>query len=115
MPRQRNTNREPSMAQSQPVEGARQRSTVEAGPGSAERITLSERDTQTVLDLLDNPREANERMVAALKAMPVETLPDQDVVRVDQETFDFFLSVLDEPPSGPGFERLMQTPRPWDS
>jgi uncharacterized protein (DUF1778 family) len=53
-------------------------------------------------------------MVAALKAMPVEALPDEAVVRVDLETFDYFLSVLDEPPSGPGFERLMQAPRPWD-
>lgn len=38
----------------------------------AERIVLSERDTQKVLDLLDNPRDANERMVAALKVMPAE-------------------------------------------
>ena len=38
----------------------------------AERITLSERDTQKVLDLLDNPREPNARMVAALKTMPAE-------------------------------------------
>jgi len=38
----------------------------------AERIALSERDTQKVLDLLDNPREPNARLVAALKTMPVE-------------------------------------------
>ena len=38
----------------------------------AERITLSERDTRKVLDLLDNPREANARLVAALKTMPSE-------------------------------------------
>lgn len=38
----------------------------------AERITLSERDTQKILDLLDNPREPNARMVAALKSMPSE-------------------------------------------
>lgn len=75
----------------------------------------SARGTRILLELLDNPREANECMVAALNAMPVESLPDQAVVRVDQESFDYFLSVLDEPPSGPGFERLMQTPRPWDS
>lgn len=35
----------------------------------AERITLSERDTQAVLDLLDAPPEANPRMVKALRAM----------------------------------------------
>ncbi len=34
----------------------------------AERIALSERDTQIVLDLLDNPRDANPHMVAVLKA-----------------------------------------------
>jgi len=33
-----------------------------------ERITLSERDTRKVLDLLDNPRPPNPRMVAALRA-----------------------------------------------
>jgi len=36
----------------------------------AERIKLSERDTRKVLDLLDNPREPNARLVAALKSMP---------------------------------------------
>ncbi len=34
----------------------------------AERITLSERDTRKILELLDNPRDPNERMVAILKA-----------------------------------------------
>lgn len=38
----------------------------------AERIVLSERDTQIILDLLDNPREPNARMIAALKSMPPE-------------------------------------------
>lgn len=94
---------------------ARDSRTNVADPDMAERIVLSERDTRHLFDLLDDPRAANERMVAALKAMPAETLPDEAVVRVDQETFDWFLNVLDEPPGGPGFERLMQTPRPWDS
>src|SRR5947199_9966567 len=38
----------------------------------AERITLSERDTRKVLALLDNPREPNARLVAALKTMPAD-------------------------------------------
>lgn len=33
----------------------------------AERVTLSERDTQKILDLLDNPRAPNPRMVAILR------------------------------------------------
>lgn len=38
----------------------------------AERISLSERDTRRVLDLLDNPGSPNPRLVAALKTMPNE-------------------------------------------
>lgn len=38
----------------------------------AERIALSERDTRKILDLLDNPRAPNARMIAALKTMPAE-------------------------------------------
>ena len=38
----------------------------------AERITLSERDTRLLLDLLDNPREPNARLVAATKRLPSE-------------------------------------------
>ena len=34
----------------------------------AERIELSERDTQIVLDLLDNPGEPSPRLIAAIKA-----------------------------------------------
>ncbi len=36
----------------------------------AERIALSERDTRVVLDLLDNPRELNARLVAAAETIP---------------------------------------------
>ena len=38
----------------------------------AERVELSERDTRKVLELLDNPRPANARLVAALRTMPEE-------------------------------------------
>lgn len=34
----------------------------------AEHIALSEHDTKKILDLLDNPRDANPNMVAILKA-----------------------------------------------
>lgn len=34
----------------------------------SERVVLSERDTRKLMDLLDNPREANPNMVAVLKA-----------------------------------------------
>jgi len=38
----------------------------------AEHITLSERDTRKIMDLLDNPRDANPNMVAILKARQVK-------------------------------------------
>lgn len=39
---------------------------------------------------------------------------DQTLVRVDQATWDFFISVLDQPPDNPGFSKLMQAPAPWN-
>jgi uncharacterized protein (DUF1778 family) len=45
---------------------------VDAQSRIAERIVLLERDTQKILDVLDNPRDANARLVAALKSMPTE-------------------------------------------
>jgi len=38
----------------------------------AERVTLSERDSRLWLDLLDNPPEPNDRLIAAAKALPRE-------------------------------------------
>lgn len=40
-------------------------------------------------------------------------LLDQALVRIDQKTYDYFLEVLDQPPGGEGFERLMAAPKPW--
>lgn len=41
---------------------------AEAVIDRSERITLSERDTRKILDLLDNPGEPNARMVAILES-----------------------------------------------
>ncbi|HEV3158238.1 MAG TPA: DUF1778 domain-containing protein [Candidatus Baltobacteraceae bacterium] len=41
---------------------------ADAAIDRAERVTLSERDTQKILHLLDNPREPNPHIVAILKA-----------------------------------------------
>ena len=42
-----------------------------------------------------------------------EALLDQTYVRVDRTTYRAFLEVLDRPPSGEGFERLMAARKPW--
>ncbi|MFN8679234.1 MAG: hypothetical protein U0Z70_22825 [Thermomicrobiales bacterium] len=35
------------------------------------------------------------------------------LIRVDQETRDFFVSILADPPANDGRTRLMQAPAPW--
>jgi uncharacterized protein (DUF1778 family) len=45
--------------------------------------------------------------------MHEETLLDQTLVRVDVDSYQLYLDLLDLPPSGEGFERLMRAPKPW--
>jgi hypothetical protein len=40
---------------------------------------------------------------------------DQARVKVDQKTYDHFVEVLDLPPSGEGFARLMATSKTWNA
>jgi len=57
----------------------------------------------------------SEFMIDAARRAAEESLLDQTLVRVDQQTYDHFLAVLDQPPSGEGFERLMAAPKPWQN
>ena len=44
------------------------------------------------------------------------TLLDQDpLVKVDAESYERYLSILDKPPGGEGFARLMKARKPWHS
>lgn len=54
-------------------------------------------------------------MIDAGRRAAEEALLDQTLVRVDQETYAHFLEVLDQPPSGLGFERLMRASKPWQA
>lgn len=54
-------------------------------------------------------------MIDAARRAAEEALLDQTLVRVDQETYAHFLAVLDQPPSGEGFERLMRASKPWQA
>ena len=53
-------------------------------------------------------------MIDAARRAAEDALLDQTLVRVDRETFEHFLPALDHPPSGEGFNRLMQASRPWE-
>jgi len=52
-------------------------------------------------------------MIDAARRAAEESLLDQTLVRVDQKTYEHFLEVLDQPPGGEGFERLMAAAKPW--
>ena len=42
-----------------------------------------------------------------------ETHLNQTFVRVDAKTYKAFLVILDAPPSGEGYRRLMNASKPW--
>jgi len=52
-------------------------------------------------------------MIDAARRAAEDALLDQTLVRVDAESFQHYLDVLDQPPSGEGFARLMNAPKPW--
>lgn len=52
-------------------------------------------------------------MIDAARRAAEESLLDQALVRVDEETYTHFLEVLDHPPGGAGFDRLMAATKPW--
>ncbi|WPL11493.1 type II toxin-antitoxin system TacA family antitoxin [Thiorhodovibrio litoralis] len=58
-------------------------------------------------------RSRSDFMIDAARRAAEETLLDQTLVRVDQETYERFLAVLDQPPTEAGYQRLMSAPTPW--
>lgn len=84
--------------------------------GTARAVNLRIRDD--VRALIDRAAKAcgksrSDFMINAARQAAEEALLDQVLVRVDQETYQHFLRVLDEPPTGEGFDRLMRTSQPW--
>ncbi|NEX23043.1 DUF1778 domain-containing protein [Thiorhodococcus mannitoliphagus] len=73
---------------------------------------------EEIRDLIDQAariqgRSRSDFMIDAARKAAEETLLDQALVRVDQETYEDFLAVLDHPPAGEGYERLMSASSPW--
>jgi uncharacterized protein (DUF1778 family) len=54
-------------------------------------------------------------MIDAAYRAAEDTLLDQTLVKVDTDSYQHYLAILDQPPSGEGFERLMRAPKPWQS
>lgn len=75
---------------------------------------------EDIRDLIDRAAQSqgksrSEFMIDAARRAAEEALLDQTLLRVDTETYAHFLSVLDQPPGGEGYERLMQAAKPWQA
>jgi uncharacterized protein (DUF1778 family) len=73
---------------------------------------------EDIRDLIDRAAEVQGRsrsdfMIDAARRAAEEALLDRTLVRVDRQTFEHFLAVLDQPPAGEGVDRLMRAPSPW--
>lgn len=71
-----------------------------------------------VRDLIDRAAQANSKtrsefMIDAARRAAEESLLDRALVSVDPTTYGQFLAILDRPPSGDGFRRLMDAKSPW--
>jgi uncharacterized protein (DUF1778 family) len=87
-----------------------------AAPAATRPVNLRVRED--VRDLIDQAARASGKtrsdfMIEAARQAAENALLDRTFVRVDPETYAQFLSVLDRPPSGEGYERLMRARKPW--
>ena len=72
-----------------------------------------------IRDLIDSAarmqgKSRSDFMIEASRIAAEEALLDRTLLRVDQETYDKFLELLDKPASGPGVERLLNARAPWN-
>lgn len=79
-------------------------------------VNLRVRDD--IRDLIDQAarsqgKSRSEFMIDAARRAAEDALLDQTLVRVDQKTYKHFLKVLDQPPGGEGYDRLMKVKKPW--
>jgi uncharacterized protein (DUF1778 family) len=58
-------------------------------------------------------KSRSEFMIEAARREAEDALLDQTLVRLDKQTYEQFVSLLDKPPTGSGFDRLMKVDKPW--
>lgn len=95
---------------------AHKRTAKTAETGQSHAVNLRVRDD--VRSLIDRAAKAHGKtrsdfMIDAARRAAEDALLDQTLLRVEAESYAHYLAVLDEPPSGEGFERLMNAPSPW--
>lgn len=91
--------------------------TKETAPPAVTRA-VNLRVREDVRDLIDQAARAHGKtrsdfMIEAARLAAENALLDQTFVRADAATYAQFLAVLDKPPSGEGYDRLMRAPMPW--
>ncbi len=74
-------------------------------------------DTRSLIDRAARAhgKSRSDFMIEAARRAAEDALLDQTLVRVDQATYEHFLKVLDQPPAGKGFKKLMQAKSPWEA
>ncbi|MCW5867435.1 MAG: DUF1778 domain-containing protein [Candidatus Eremiobacteraeota bacterium] len=74
-------------------------------------------DTRSLIDRAARAhgKSRSDFMIEASRRAAEDALLDQTLVRVDQATYEHFLEILDKPPAGNGFEKLMQAKNPWEA
>ncbi|MGE0667350.1 MAG: DUF1778 domain-containing protein [Sphingomonadales bacterium] len=72
-------------------------------------------ETRTLIDRAARAqgKSRSEFMIDASRRAAEEALLDQTLFNVDAKIFERFIEILDRPPGGEGFERLMNAPTPW--
>lgn len=89
---------------------------AEKNTAHAKPINLRVReDVKLVIDRAAKLRgkTRSDFMIDAAYRAAEDALLDQTLVKVDVQTYRHFLEILDNPPAGEGFDRLMSVPLPW--
>ena len=88
--------------------------TAANSPSKAVNLRIRE-DVRSVIDRAAKMRgkTRSDFMIDAAYRAAEEALLDQTSIKVDPESYAHYLRILDQPPGGEGFERLMKAPRPW--
>jgi uncharacterized protein (DUF1778 family) len=82
--------------------------------------TVNLRIREDVRGLIDRAARAQGKtrsdfMIDAARRAAEDAILDQTLVRVDPESYRNYIAVLDTPPGGEGFERLMSASKPWQT
>ena len=85
-------------------------------PAHAKPVNLRIRDD--VRMLIDRAakirgKTRSDFMIDAAYRAAEDTLLDQTLIKVDPESYQHYVDILDRPPRGEAFARLMNAPKPW--